>query len=99
MITQVVTANRLVDGIVVFLAADGGWSERFDLAAVSRSEEASRRLLGIAEQAEADRVVVAPYLIDVREEDGAVRPVRFREHIRAFGPPVHPQFARPGAGA
>ena len=33
------------------------------------------------------------------EGDGDIRPKRFREQIRAFGPPIHPEFARPGWGA
>jgi hypothetical protein len=30
--------------------------------------------------------VVGPYLIDVGEVDGEVRPIALRERIRAFGP-------------
>ena len=31
---DVITANRLTDGVVVFQTADGGWSEDFNRAAV-----------------------------------------------------------------
>ena len=34
---DVITANRLADGVVVFQTADGGWSEDFNRAAVART--------------------------------------------------------------
>ena len=36
---NVVTANRLVDGIVVYLAPDGGWTEDIAHAARAETEE------------------------------------------------------------
>ena len=42
--------------------------------------------------------VVEPYVIDVVEEAGVVRPVRYREEIRAQGPPIHPAFGQQAAG-
>lgn len=92
---QIVTANRLGDGAVVFFADDGGWSERIARAqVVARSE--GEALLVKAEAAAG--AVVAPYLIDVEANlaGDATRPMptRYRERIRAFGPSIHPQFAK-----
>ena len=36
---NVVTANRLIDGIVVYLAADGGWTEEI----ATRADRRDRR--------------------------------------------------------
>jgi sulfite reductase (NADPH) hemoprotein beta-component len=98
MTLQIVTANRLIDGIVVYLAANGGWSEDLNAGLIARDEEAAKAALAAGEQAARERKVVAPYLIDVREADGAVVPVRYRELLRAAGPSSHPEFNRPQAG-
>ena len=82
---QVVTANRLRDGAVVYLEGDGGWSGDVERGATGGGHEAER-LLGQGQAAEARQLVVGPYLIDVEEREGGIRPVRLRERIRAFGP-------------
>lgn len=92
---QIVTANRLSDGVVVFFAPDGGWSERIASARIVAKAEGAA-LLAEAEAAAAE--AVAPYLIDIDldVECGGAQPVprRYRERIRAFGPSIHPQFAK-----
>ena len=101
MATQIVTAYRLLDGHVVYLDAEGGWSNRIDASRIATTEEAGAELMKAAEAAAADRIVFTPYLVDVVHEDGAVRPVLYRETIRARGPSVHPQFgnqAEPAGG-
>ncbi|MGE0151132.1 MAG: DUF2849 domain-containing protein [Reyranellaceae bacterium] len=80
------TANRLRDGAVVFRTLTGGWSSRIADAEVAASEAEAARLLAAAERDAANAVVVGPYLIDVREVDGELRPASLRERIRAFGP-------------
>jgi hypothetical protein len=92
---KVATANRLTDGAVVYLAGDGEWAERIDRARVADGKEAAAALLTHAERDAALCRVVTPYLIDVtRDPDGALRPATYREHIRAFGPSIHPQFGK-----
>ena len=91
---QIFTANRLADGAVVFLGGDGRWSEKPSLDGVfDASQEA--RMRGLAEAAAAT-VVVDPYLIEVAELDGDIKLLRYREWIRAYGPPCHPDFAKTG---
>ena len=48
---QAVTANRLRDGLVVFLTADGGWSEGVGDAARADDDDAAATLLATAEAA------------------------------------------------
>ena len=85
---QVVTANRLRDGAVVYLAADGGWSTVFADSAVARDAEVAGRLMAVAERAAADQVVVGPYLIEVILAGGRFQPLGTRERIRAGGPSI-----------
>lgn len=85
---QIVSANRLTDGLVVYLTADAGWSERLDDGHAATDDAAADRLLAAARRAVEDRIVVDPYLIDVAEIDGVRRPTKFREYIRAKGPTV-----------
>ena len=93
---QVYTANRLADGAVVYLGGDGGWSERPSPSGVIATGQEAR-MRGLAEAAAEAAVIVEPYLIEVVELGGATRPVRYRERIRAYGPPSHPEFAKQGA--
>lgn len=92
---QVVTANRLADGVVVFLTADGGWSEQIGESAVAAGKEEAAALLALGETAERQQRVVAPYLIEVECVDGRVaRAKRFRERIRALGPTVRDDLGK-----
>ena len=91
---QVVTANRIGDGTVVYLTRVGGWSERITDGEVSRSDEERDTLMAVAQATAEIPAVVEPYVIDVVEEAGVVRPVRYREAIRAQGPTIHPAFGK-----
>ena len=77
---QVATANRLGDGVVVFLDDAGQWVPELALAALARDRRGAEILL---ERARAEAAgVVEPYLIAVGE-DG--EPLTLREKIRASG--------------
>ncbi len=93
MTSKVVTANRLGDGVVVYLA-DGAWSERVEEARVARDDEEGAALLAFAESPEQGIVVVDPYLMEVAAENGAPRPVSNREVIRARGPTVRQDLGK-----
>ena len=92
MTPRMVTANRLGDGLVVYLDRGGGWSERIADGRVASDAAAAAALMTVAEAAAAACQVVEPYLIDVVERDGSVRPSSFRERIRAQGPTVPSDF-------
>jgi hypothetical protein len=80
---NVITANRLTDGIVVYLAADGGWTEDIGRARFAETEEQTSALEAQANQAVKDRIVLAMYPMPVEIKDGAVDPLSVREKIRA----------------
>ncbi|MGC2408888.1 MAG: DUF2849 domain-containing protein [Methyloceanibacter sp.] len=80
---NVVTANRLVDGIVVYLAPDGGWVEELARAWLADTEEETKELESVAANAVAERRVVAVYPMEVALQDGAPVALSVRERIRA----------------
>lgn len=81
---QVASANRLSDGVVVWLDDAGEWTTRLDRAAVARAGRGGEILLQRA-RAEAFSVI-DPFLVAViEEEDGAIEPLSLREKIRASG--------------
>jgi hypothetical protein len=88
MSLQVLTANRLRDGQVVYLCEDDSWSARLRDAIVADSDEMAQTLLTLAARAVERHVVVDPYLFAVAVEDGDIHPLGRREIIRAAGPSV-----------
>jgi hypothetical protein len=85
---QVIIANRLNDGLVVFLTPEGSWSVSIDEGLVIDAEADSVERLGAAKADEARCLIVDPTLIDVAVEGGRIKPTAIREAIRAFGPTV-----------
>ena len=82
---QIVTANRLTDGLTVFRDAAGAWVDDFAAAAVL-SKEAAAAALVAAEADVAARLIIGPYAVDVVEVDGRIEPKAQREKIRVTGP-------------
>ncbi|NOG70265.1 DUF2849 domain-containing protein [Roseicella sp. DB1501] len=83
----VFTANRLLDGRVVWLVAAGQWVERVADATVFPPEEAAAGL-ALAQEDERAQRVVGVYGAEVALEAGRPVPVKFRERLRAQGPSV-----------
>ena len=80
---NVVTANRLTDGIVVYLAPEGRWTEALAEARLAESEEEASALASIAEHAVRAREVVGVYPMPVALKNGRIDPLSVRERIRA----------------
>lgn len=88
---KAVTANRLRDGRVVFLAPDQAWVERLthaaafdDAAAQGALERARSRVTEIA----------AAYLIEVADGGAPAGREALREGIRNNGPTVRPDLGK-----
>jgi sulfite reductase (NADPH) hemoprotein beta-component len=94
---KALTANRLIDGEVVFWK-DGRWVERFADAQLFGETEHEAAEAAEAHGKNQPTVVVEPYLIDLTEADGLWAPVSFRERIRALGPPNHPGHGKQAEG-
>ncbi|MFF2321374.1 DUF2849 domain-containing protein [Agrobacterium sp. NPDC058088] len=86
MVDKVLTANRLSDGIAVWLDANGEWTEALQDAIVARHAEAVASLEEIGKRDFSANKVVDVNIIDVVEENGKLWPTRLRERIRAAGP-------------
>jgi hypothetical protein len=83
---QVVTANDLLSGDVVYLTKASTWSRRIAEAAVVANVEAGAALLAEAEAQAKRNIVVAPYLIPVETGVTPPKPIQYREVLRAEGP-------------
>jgi hypothetical protein len=94
---QMLTANRLRDGDVVYWRA-GGWVQAFGEAEVFDAEADADTALDAAKKSVAENVVVNPYLFEVRQEEGGITPVKEREIIRAAGPTVRGDLGKQAQG-
>jgi hypothetical protein len=86
---KIMTANRLRDGMIVYLGPKG-WSEKITDATIAETPEDEGRLNAIAQSDVKDRVVVGAYLAQVKKTDSGPQPLSERERIRATGPSVRP---------
>ena len=91
---QVLTANRLHDGEVVYLAADGVWVEDLDAAAILATKAEGEAALATGLHAEENQQIVHAYLFDVVDTAAPLRPVKKREIIRAAGPTVRTDLGK-----
>ena len=85
---QVLTANRLSDGEVVYLDADDGWVESLDGALLLANAAEGEGALAKGVQAETEQKVVHAYLFDVSGQGAGLKPAKMREIIRAAGPTI-----------
>jgi Protein of unknown function (DUF2849) len=99
IIRQALTANRLRDGIAVFLSEYGTWSPWLHDAQVARSKDDAGKLEARGAQDTKMNIVVGVYLIDVIEEDGALRAAHIREHMRTQGPSVRTDLGKQAEAA
>lgn len=95
---QIVTANRLRDGLVVFLNRSGEWSERIDDATLALEPEAAAALEARAKSDEKVTLVTGTYLVDAERRDGRIRASHIRERLRTLGPTVRPDLGKQAEG-
>lgn len=83
---QIVTANALLSGDVVFLTSEG-WSADIAAARIAHSPQEAENLLkhGAAQVG----AIVGAYLVAVGP-DG--QPIHFRERLRTLGPTTRPDL-------
>ena len=85
---RIVIANRLDDGMVVFMCNDLSWcSDPANARVFSTDNEANAAMID-ALDAEEKNIVVGPTAIEVEFKDGKPWPKLYREAIRAQGPTV-----------
>ena len=86
--SHMLIANRLHDGLIVFLTSDGLWVESIDDGWLAKDDADRARAQRLGKLAENANQVIGPELIEVTEQQGNRMPVSFREAIRAAGPTV-----------
>ena len=94
MAHQIVTANRLIDGAVVYLSANETWSPWIGDAHVLEEEQTANAALASGFSFAERNEVIDPYLVDVVRNANTLVPLRYREIIRAKGPSTRPQELR-----
>ncbi len=82
---QIVTANDLLEGDVIYLTRQGKWSRDHVDAHVANSADQAQTMLSHA-KAQQDRIVGAYLAEVVLDEEGAPQPAHFREAFRTRGP-------------
>ena len=82
---NVITANSLKDGLVVFQTASG-WTLDVNAAEILETKEALEAGLARAGKDAAENRVVEPYAIDIASDGAHLVPTKLREKIRAAGP-------------
>jgi sulfite reductase (NADPH) hemoprotein beta-component len=95
---KAVTANRLIDGEVVFWKS-GAWVDSFGEAQLFDDAQADEVEAAVAKGKAQPTVIVEPYPIDlVAVEGGGLAPVSYRERIRALGPTNEPDHGKQADG-
>ncbi len=97
-IRQILTANHLKGGHVVFLGEGGSWTTWIDEAVVARTKERAAELDSKGNEQTKLNVVVGAYLVDVVEESGKLRAAHIREHLRTLGPSVRLDLGKQADG-
>jgi hypothetical protein len=92
-----ISANRLLDGIVVFYAPGDGWAERLADAAFYDDKAQAEAALEAARAHEKKNVVVEAFVFAVKA--GAQGPAadHIRDAIRAEGPTVRRDLGKQAA--
>ncbi len=85
---KVVTANRLIEGDVVYLNPNHDWVTDLQDALYITDETQANAMLATAQAQK--NLVAGAYLADMILTDGIPAPAHFREAFRAKGPSNYP---------
>jgi hypothetical protein len=95
-VPQMLTANRLVDGDVLYWKG-GDWVLSLKDGDVFDDPKAADAALAAAQKYVTDNAVVNPYLFDVKTDAKGIHPVKEREIIRAAGPTMRLDLGKQAA--
>ena len=93
--SNVIVANDLRTGRVVYLDRRGNWQPQLDQAQVFADSESLEAAMAQAQSDEQDNHVIAPEVVVLDEHQN--QPQHYREQIRSRGPgclPQHPPLQR-----
>ncbi len=86
--TKVITANRLTDGKVVYIAPGEGWVEAIAEARLFEGDTEAEAAMASARAYVKRNVVVDPFLVEVAVSAEGPKAQTLRNAIRAAGPTI-----------
>jgi sulfite reductase (NADPH) hemoprotein beta-component len=89
---KIATANRLRDGVVVYLTEAGTWVPDIEQARVAHTPDDELALKAALDAGFRGNLIIDTQVIDALP--ARKTPARLREQIRAVGPTVRPDLAR-----
>ncbi len=98
MTGKILTANRVDDGLVVFLNGRGEWAEALSEAWLGEHDSTIAEFEDIASAAGAGTEVTDVYLFDAERDGDEFVPAHIRERIRALGPTVRMDLGKQAEG-
>ena len=96
---QIVIANKLDDGRVVFMKADGNWSYKSEEALVADNDTAYEKALVLAAKAEQSNDVISALLVEAELTDAGPVPVHPKFGMQKAGPSVRLDLGYQAEGA
>ena len=88
---QLIIANRLDDGRVVFMTENGNWTADASRAAIADTPEGVENLETKASISEKNNLVVDPTAVPASADNGAF-PAHMKQAMQAKGPSVRPDL-------
>jgi hypothetical protein len=85
---KIISANRLKDGLVVYLSPAGTWTEALDQAECLIDDHMAAARLAHAREDITRNLIVDPFLVEVVADRKEPRPVSLRDKVRALGPTI-----------
>ena len=94
---QIISANRLTDGRIVYRKGPGVWVGDIDSATRATSKEEAAAALDAAKADVTANLVVEVEPVDVTEVGGRLKALSMRDKIRVAGAPTMPVKATPAS--
>jgi hypothetical protein len=85
---KIISANRLTDGLVVYLISEGVWTADISQAKGFVSDNEVDSALQIAKADEKRNLMLDPFAVEVEAIDNGYEPLSRRNSIRAKGPTI-----------
>jgi len=88
IIREIVLANRLTDGVVIYLDKTGGWTEHLHEAAVAHNDRSRADLEANAQAGLESQQIAGWEFVEVVPEAAGPRIVKNKQFIQSLGPTV-----------
>ena len=97
--SEIIVANRLTDGVVVFLDPSGAWVDTPEQAAIAAAAEDRAHLEALAAQGLASQTIAGWEFTEVALLAGTPEIVKNKQRIQALGPTVRPDLGKQAQNA